>query len=56
MAYICDFCGAKVDDAYNITKYFNGAPSVKTVCKECIEKIGKVPNEETEDMEENGSS
>lgn len=39
--YKCDFCGLKVDDAYNITRWFNGAPSVKTVCRECIEKIGR---------------
>ena len=44
--YICDRCGGKFDDAYNRTLYFNGVPKVETLCKECIEKIGK---EEEED-------
>lgn len=52
MTYICDFCGAKVDDAYNITRYFNGAPSIKVVCEDCIKKIGK----DTEEDEEDGSN
>jgi hypothetical protein len=44
--YTCDRCGKKTDDAFNITKWFNGAPNIETVCKECILKIGKEDGEE----------
>lgn len=39
--YTCDRCGKEFEDAYNITKYFNGGTSVQTVCLDCIKKIGK---------------
>lgn len=41
MAYKCARCGRKFDDAYNITKWFNGATSVEIICEECIGRIGK---------------
>lgn len=40
--YTCDRCGLKVEDAYQITQWFNGFPHVETVCKPCIEEIGHV--------------
>jgi len=39
--YKCDRCGNEFNDAYSITKYFNGGTSVETVCEDCIRKIGK---------------
>jgi len=50
--YTCDRCGAKVQDAYNITRWFNGAPNIEMVCEECILKIG---HEDEEDGEEERS-
>ena len=47
--YKCARCNREFDDAYNITKYFNGGTSVQTVCRECIEKIGKVDSDGTSD-------
>lgn len=36
-------------EAYNITKYFNGATSVECICLECIEKIGHGGQEDGEE-------
>ena len=44
--YTCNRCGKKVGDAYQITIWFNGAPEIDVVCKECIEKIGHPEREE----------
>ena len=38
--YKCDRCGAKVADAYDITRWFNGEQFIQTVCEDCIKKIG----------------
>lgn len=51
--YKCDRCGRSFDDAYNITKYFNGGTSVQIVCLECIKKIGKVDSDGTENHDSN---
>lgn len=42
----CVRCGQSMTEAYayNITKWFNGAPSVETVCLDCIKKIGREEN------------
>lgn len=44
--------------AYNITKWFNGAPSVETVCLECIQKVGKEDGSQdnNSDMSNTGGS
>ena len=38
--YTCKRCGKKVQDAFNITRWFNGYPEIEVVCEECIKKIG----------------
>ena len=38
--YTCERCGAKVADAYTITKFFNGVATSQIICRECILKIG----------------
>lgn len=47
--YTCDRCGKKYDDAYSITKYFNGMSIYQTVCLDCIKKIGHDNPEEGND-------
>ena len=56
--YKCDRCGEKFDDAYNRTLYFNGAPVIETLCKACIERIGRenATTDNDSDMPDGNSS
>lgn len=51
--YTCNRCGKKTDDAFNITQWFNGAPNIETICRECILKIGKEDGEQDGEEERN---
>ena len=47
MAYKCDRCGLTVDDAYQISRWFNGVDHMEQLCEDCIKKIGHEEEDES---------
>lgn len=53
MTYKCDVCGTRVaaENAFQITKFFNGMEIPITICNDCIAEIGQTSPEEEADSE-----